>query len=320
MTTVRNLNALKRSLSQQLEFQMKRTLIAAAGFALFATTGLANAASWSVFVQPGVYGRVEIGGYAQAPQLYSNQPVMAVDNGDGDIVAEYVDTAYAAAQPPVYLWVPEYQRTHWARYCREYGAYGVPVYFVDDGWYRANVMRRNWTTAQRSWNQVQWIEADRIARDRFERERYEQRRWNNEGAWNDPQRDQHGRWGQANWNHERAERDGQDRIRWGSARGYMPQGQQPGQVWQGHGVQQGGGQQTGWQHGSHGDQGQVQAPQAQQPQWSVRGNAHGAPVQVPIQNVVDRHEENRGADQRQSRGQAEGRGQFEHGRDANRDR
>jgi hypothetical protein len=335
MTTVRNLNALRRSLSPQLEFQMKRTLIAAAGFALFAATGLADAASWSVVVQPGVYGRVEIGGYVEAPRVYSTQPVMAVDNGDGDLVEEYVDPAYATAQPPVYLWVPEYQRTHWARYCREYGAYGVPVYFVDDGWYRDNVMRRNWTTEQRSWNQMQWIEADRTARDRFERERferqrYEQQRWNNEGAWHEPQREQHGRWEQAHWDHDRADRDGQDRIRWGSARGYAPQAQQPGngrqqpsQGWQGHG-----GQQTGWQQGSHGNQGQVQVPQqaqqaaqAQQPQWPVRGNAHGAPVQVPIQNVVYRRDDNRGADQRQPRGQADGRGgQFEHGRDANRDR
>ncbi len=312
---------------------MKRTLVAAAGFALFAATGLASAASWSVVVQPGVYGRVEIGGYVEAPQVYSNQPVMAVDNGDGDVVEEYVDTAYATAQPPVYLWVPEYQRTHWAQYCREYGAYGVPVYFVDDAWYRDNVLRRNWTAEQRSWNQVQWIEADRIARDRFERQRHEQQpreqqRWSNEAAWHDPQRDQHGRWEQAHWDHDRANREGQDRMRWGSARGYVPQAQQPGNGWQqpgqgrqGHGDQQSGGQQTGWQQGSHGNQGQVQAPQqAQQPQWPVRGNAHGVPAQVPIQNVVDRRDDNRGADQRQSRGQADGRGQFERGRDANRDR
>ena len=316
---------------------MKRTLIAAAGFALFAATGLANAASWSVVVQPGVYGRVEIGGYLEAPQVYSHQPVMAVDNGDGDVVEEYVDTAYAAAQPPVYLWVPEYQRTHWAQYCREYGAYGVPVYFVDDGWYRDNVMRRNWTPEQRSWNQVQWIEADRIARDRFERQRFErqryerqageQQRWTNEGSWHDPQRDQHDRWERAHWDHGGADRDDQNRMRWGSARGYVPQAQQPsngwqqpGQDWQGHVGQQSGGQQIGWQRGSYGNQGQIQVPQAQQPQSPVRGNAQGAPVQVPIQYVVDRRDDNRGIDQRQSRGQADGRGQFEHGRDANRDR
>ena len=310
---------------------MKRTLIAAAGFALFAATGLANAAAWSVVVQPGVYGRVEIGGYAEAPQVYSSQPVMAVDNGDGEVIEEYVDTAYATAQPPVYLWVPEYQRMHWARYCREYGAYGVPVYFVDDGWYRDNVMRRNWTTEQRSWNQVQWMEADRIARDRFERERYEQQRWNNEGAWHDSQRDPRGRWEQTPWAHDHADRDGADRMRWGSARGYVPQPQQPdngwrqpGPDWQAHGGQQSGGQKTGWQQPDHGNQGQMpaprQAPQAPQSQWPVRGNAQGAPVRAPIQNVGDRRDDNRGADPRQSRGQADGRGQFEHGRDADRDR
>lgn len=144
---------------------MKRTLIAAAGFALFAATGLANAAFWSVVVQPGVYGRVEIGGYAEAPQVYSNQPVIAVDNGDGYVVEEYVDPAYATAQPPVYLWVPD-----------------------------------------------------------------------------------------------------------------------------------------------------------QQPQWPVRGNVYGAPLQVPIQYIAASRDDNRDADQRQTRGQTDGRGQFEPGREANRDR
>ena len=51
---------------------MKRTLVAAAGFALFAASGLANAASWSVFVEPGVYGRVAIGGYAEPPVVYAS--------------------------------------------------------------------------------------------------------------------------------------------------------------------------------------------------------------------------------------------------------
>ena len=306
---------------------MKRTLVAAAGFALFAASGLANAASWSVFVEPGIYGRVAIGGYAEPPVVYTPQPVMAVDNGYGQVVEEVVDPAYATDQPPVYLWVPEYQRLHWARYCREYGAYGVPVYFVDDGWYRDNVMRRNWTTEQRSWNQVQWIEADRIARERFERQRlerrrYEQQRWNSEYAWRDLPRDQHGRWEQAHWDHDRGDRGGQDRMRWGSARGYVPQAQQPANGWQqpGQGGAGHGSQQTGWQQGSHGSQGQAQASPTQPPRWPGRANAPGAPAQVPIQNVVYRRDDHRGADQRPWRGQADGRGQFEHVRDANRDR
>jgi len=65
---------------------MKRTLIAAAGFALFAASGLAGAASWSVIVQPGVYGRVAIGGYVEAPPVYAPQPVVAIDNGYGEVV------------------------------------------------------------------------------------------------------------------------------------------------------------------------------------------------------------------------------------------
>ena len=162
---------------------MKRPLIAVAGFALFAASGLAGAASWSVIVQPGVYGRVAVGGYAEMPQVYSPQPVVVVDNGYGQVVEETVDPAYATDQTPVYLWVPEYQRLHWAQYCREYGAYGVPVYFVDDGWYRANVMRRNWSPEQRSWSQQQWQEQDRLARDRFERQRFEQQRYEQQQRW-----------------------------------------------------------------------------------------------------------------------------------------
>ncbi len=168
---------------------MNRTLIAAAGFALIAACGLANAAPWTVIVQPGVYGRVAIGGYAEPPLVYAPQPVMAVDNGYGQVTEEVVDTAYATDQPPVYLWVPEYQRLHWAQYSRDYGATGVPVYFVDDRWYRANVLSHNWTPEQRSWSPQQWADQDRLARDHLERQRFEQQRteqqqrWNSQRAW-----------------------------------------------------------------------------------------------------------------------------------------
>lgn len=244
---------------------MKRTLVAAAGFALFAASGLANAASWSVFVEPGIYGRVAIGGYAEPPMVVAPQPVMAVDNGYGQIVEEVIDPAYATDQPPVYLWVPEYQRLHWAQYSREYGAVGVPVYFVDDGWYRANVMRRNWTPEQRSWSQQQWLEQDRLARDRFERQRFEQQRreqqqrWNAQREWYSQQQQQQGRWGR---DHERhGPPQGQDQIRWGSAQGYLPQQGNPGARPQPQ--PQPGGQGNGqWQHGG---------------QWPQPGNGGGRP-------------------------------------------
>ena len=216
---------------------MKRPVIAAAGLAFATACGLANAASWSVFVEPGVYGRVAIGGYAEAPMVYEPQPVMVVDDGYGHLVEETVDTAYATDQPPVYLWVPEYQRLHWARYSRDYGAYGVPVYFVDDGWYRANVMRRNWSPEQRSWTQQQWLEQDRLARDRFERQRFEQQRyeqqqrWNQQREWRDarsqPDREDGHGGAPGQWGRGQADAGGQDRARWGAAHGAQAQQGQP---------------------------------------------------------------------------------------------
>ncbi len=268
---------------------MKRTVIAAAGFAFATACGLANAASWSVFVEPGVYGRVAIGGYAEAPMVYEPQPVIVVDDGYGQLVEETVDTAYATDQPPVYLWVPEYQRLHWARYCREYGAYGVPVYFVDDGWYRANVMRRNWSPEQRSWSQQQWLEQDRLARDRFERQRFEQQRyeqqqrWNQQREWRDPRggrsepgRDD-GRGGApAQWGRGQADGGGQDRLRWGSARGGAPQQGQPMQ--QPQSVQPS--QNNGVPRPQAGGQWQQQGGQWQQQpgaQWQQRGGQGQGP-------------------------------------------
>ena len=284
---------------------MKRRLIAAAGFALAAACGLANAAPWTVIVQPGVYGRVAIGGYAEPPQVYAPQPVMAVDNGYGQVVEEVVDPAYATDQPPVYLWVPEYQRTHWAQYSRDYGAYGVPVYFVDDGWYRANVMRRNWTPEQRSWTPQQWAEQDRVARDRLERQRFEQQRyeqqqrWNNQRAWygQQQQRQAAEQRGQpsAGW----AEQDAQNRIRLGSAQGLASQQpQQPGSA----------GHPGGYPLGTVVNAGQ-------QPGAASQARAAG-------QNAGDRRGEERGrgrAEREERRGEGEGRGGFERGRGGNRE-
>jgi hypothetical protein len=275
-----------------MEPSMKRTLIAAAGFALFAASGLAGAASWSVIVQPGVYGRVAIGGYAEPPQVYAPQPVVAIDNGYGQVVEETVDPAYATDQPPVYLWVPEYQRTHWAQYCREYGAYGVPVYFVDDGWYRANVLRRNWTPEQRSWNQQQWLEQDRIARDRYERDRFEQQRYEQQAR--DQQR----------WNDERAWHPYADRR----AEQLQPQQPnpaarpQPGQ-WQPVGDA---GRLAGNRPGRGGNGGQQQA------QPAAASQARGGGRDAPMQNAGERRGE--------SRGQGDGRGAYEHGRRGDRER
>ena len=97
------------------------------GLAGLATTSASQAGDVGVsigFSQPGVYGRVDIGRYPQ-PVLIAPQPV-------------YVGRP--AYREPVYLWVPPDHRRHWKRHCSRYGACGAPVYFVEDGWYRRNVV------------------------------------------------------------------------------------------------------------------------------------------------------------------------------------
>jgi hypothetical protein len=76
--------------------------------------------------QPGVYGRVDIGRFPQ-PQVIVQQPVI-------------IGRPVVVAQPePVYLWVPPGHRKNWGRHCGQYRACGVPVYFVEDRWYRDHV-------------------------------------------------------------------------------------------------------------------------------------------------------------------------------------
>jgi hypothetical protein len=79
--------------------------------------------------QPGVYGRIDIGRFPQ-PQVIVQQPV---------IVGRPILRPVQPVQP-VYLWVPVVQQQHWGRHCGRYGACGVPVYFVQDRWYRDHVV------------------------------------------------------------------------------------------------------------------------------------------------------------------------------------
>ncbi len=80
--------------------------------------------------QPGVYGRIDIGRFPQ-PQVVVAQPVI-------------IERPVRVVRPaePVYLWVPPGHRKNWRKHCREYGACGVPVYFVQDGWYDQHVHPR----------------------------------------------------------------------------------------------------------------------------------------------------------------------------------
>ena len=78
--------------------------------------------------QPGVYGRVDIGRFPQ-PQVVVAQPV---------IVQPRPVTIVQPVQP-VYMWVPPGHRQNWRSHCGAYNACGVPVYFVQDGWYERQV-------------------------------------------------------------------------------------------------------------------------------------------------------------------------------------
>jgi hypothetical protein len=83
--------------------------------------------------QPGVYGRIDIGRFPQ-PQVVVAQPVIIQR-------PVYVQQRQELARvpEPVYMWVPPGHRKNWRRYCGQYNACGVPVYFVRDDWYDKKV-------------------------------------------------------------------------------------------------------------------------------------------------------------------------------------
>jgi hypothetical protein len=114
---------------------MKRTLAAACALAAaLAMAATAHAADVGVSVQisqPGVYGRIDVGRFPQ-PQLVVAQPVY---------IERPVIVHQAPPPQPVYMWVPPGHRKNWRKHCREYGACGVPVYFVQDRWYDEHVRK-----------------------------------------------------------------------------------------------------------------------------------------------------------------------------------
>ncbi len=111
---------------------MKRILLAAA-MAACALPGLSQAqVGVSVQVnQPGVYGRIDIGG-VPPPVVVYQQPVVIAPSP----VAVY--------QRPIYLHVPAGYERNWGQYCGRYSACGQPVYFVREDWYQ-----QHWVPAHR---------------------------------------------------------------------------------------------------------------------------------------------------------------------------
>jgi hypothetical protein len=103
----------------------------ASSFALaLATATHATDVGVSISVsQPGVYGRIDIGRYPQ-PVLVQSQPIL-IQRGPRVI-------------EPVYLWVPPGHQKNWRKHCGRYNACGVPVYFVQDDWYRERMERERY--------------------------------------------------------------------------------------------------------------------------------------------------------------------------------
>jgi hypothetical protein len=74
-------------------------------------------------MQPGVYGRIDIGAYPQ-PLLFYPEPVVIAP------------APIAVYRQPIYLYVPPAHRVNWRHYCGYYHACSQPVYFVQEKWVR----------------------------------------------------------------------------------------------------------------------------------------------------------------------------------------
>ena len=104
---------------------MNKTFVLAAGALIgligYGATAFATDVGVSISIgQPGFYGQIDIGGYPR-PRVYYSEPV-------------YIDRG-ARYQEPVYLRVRPGHSRNWKKHCREYGACGQRVYFVNDVWY-----------------------------------------------------------------------------------------------------------------------------------------------------------------------------------------
>lgn len=90
-------------------------------------------ASVSGQLQPGVYGRIDIGNAPPPPLIYA-QPVIIQR------------PAVLVQQQPLYLHVPPGHAKKWAKHCARYNACGQPVYFVrvqgDDDYERRSYQSR----------------------------------------------------------------------------------------------------------------------------------------------------------------------------------
>lgn len=100
---------------------MKSALhIATLGLAFAAFTAQAQTdvnVSIGGIIQPGVYGRLEIG-TRPPPPVYYPQPVVIVKQ------------PVTVVQQPIYMHVPPGHARKWSKHCHKYNACNQPVYFV----------------------------------------------------------------------------------------------------------------------------------------------------------------------------------------------
>jgi hypothetical protein len=113
------------------KFQALKTLAALAlGAAAFGAAQAQVGISIGVR-QPGVYGRIDIGGGLPPPALVLPQPVLIAP------------PPVAVPRAPIYLYVSPVEQQNWRRYCGRYSACGQPVYFVRDQWVRDRYTERH---------------------------------------------------------------------------------------------------------------------------------------------------------------------------------
>ena len=94
-------------------------------------------------LQPGIYGRIDIGNAPPPPLIYA-QPIIIQR------------PAVLVQQQPLYLHVPPGHAKKWSKHCGKYNACGQPVYFVkvrgDDDYERRSYQRSDEYRGERGYD------------------------------------------------------------------------------------------------------------------------------------------------------------------------
>jgi hypothetical protein len=156
-----------------------KTLIIAASLlaATFSNVAMAGSNVSVSIGQPGFYGRIDIGD-APAPAVVYAEPVIV------ERAPRYVEA------PPIYLRVPVGHQHNWKRYCRNYGACGQRVLFVQDNWYRNDFAPRYHREHGNPHRERVIVERREI---HYDRDRRDDRHFDRHDDRRDDRHDDHGR-------------------------------------------------------------------------------------------------------------------------------